>query len=384
MERPGEAAGELFHLALLLPQGDEQRRAGFLGVFAAEPLGGPFLAVDFGAGRGRCHVDRDRVVEEGEPREIGDDAGPGALRPARERQHRMVVAVEIKSPIRLPDAFALPAVLLDGQGWIEQDRRVALLPRGEARIEELLEAREVPQVVHRPHGGFGAEDRAQRGRELLELPGQLAEQRVVVAFEAVARAQVARVVGDLNGEEQGKPFAAQLAREHLLPVAGEPLVARGADDGLGNCLGMLVVTQQLGPVVGVARPLELQPPARRHKGEQPAHLVLEGVQPLEACAAQVGRLQPESPGDHAAALRRAKDEEVVDEPAVRGIRMGFRMGDRITLAREVAAAKNVFDLVTVIARGLAVFEQNHPPEGRRKRGGGDPAGQPKAHVECEV
>jgi hypothetical protein len=45
-----EAAGELFNLALLLPQGDEQGRAGFPSVFAAEPFGGVFLAADFVAG----------------------------------------------------------------------------------------------------------------------------------------------------------------------------------------------------------------------------------------------------------------------------------------------------------------------------------------------
>src|ERR1017187_1633403 len=106
-----------------------------LGVFAFEAFDGLFLVPDFAARRAGRDVDRDGVVQKWQSRQVGDDAGPGALRPAREREDAMKMPVEIKPAVRLSDRLAVPAIFLDGQRRVEPRGRIFVRPAREARIE---------------------------------------------------------------------------------------------------------------------------------------------------------------------------------------------------------------------------------------------------------
>jgi hypothetical protein len=89
-------------------------------------------------------------------------------------------------------------------------------------------------------------------------------------------------------------LAAKLPGQHPFPIAGEALVAHPPDFRVLHRLGAFVIAKQLGAVIRVARPLELQSPPRADHGEERPHLVLEAVQPRGSRPAQVRWLQPET------------------------------------------------------------------------------------------
>jgi hypothetical protein len=93
----------------------------------------------------RCHVDRDRVVEKREARQVRDDARPGPLRPAGKRQHRVELSVEKKTTIRLGHPFTVPSGLLNCERGVERGRAVAL--GCEPRIEETPEGKTMATVI---------------------------------------------------------------------------------------------------------------------------------------------------------------------------------------------------------------------------------------------
>ncbi len=249
MERPGEPARERFHLAFLFPERHEQRSARFLGVFAAEPFGCLLLPLNLmPAGNGR-DIDGEAIVQERQPGQMGDDARPGALGPAAERQHGMVVSVERETAAGLADTFAVPAVLLDCQRRVEQAGRIVGCPAGEARVEKPPHARAVLGITHRMHWRLRPECSAQRDRKFLELPRQFLQHGAVVVTEAAGGAEVAGVGVDLDGEKHGQMLTAEAAVQDPRPIAGETPVAHRADDRVGHFLGSRVVVEQGLPVV---------------------------------------------------------------------------------------------------------------------------------------
>ena len=86
---------------------------------------------------------------------------------------------------------------------------------------------------------------------------------------------------------EDEPLPPQPALLHRLPVAREPLVARAARPDVRRLFRLLVVAEQLRAVVGVAEPLHLQPELLVETREDERNLVLEGVEMLGRCGAQV-------------------------------------------------------------------------------------------------
>ena len=261
MERPGESTGERLHLAFLFAERDQQRRPGLFGVFAAEALGGLLLPVNLLPARDRGDIHRDGVVEKRQPGQMRDDAGARPLRPATQGQHGMKMTVEVEPAALLADALAVPAVFLHRQLRVEQPGRVL---RGASRVtgvEKPSQAGAMFGVRHRMHGRLRPEHCPQRAREFLELPGQFLQHDGVVLAEPLPAANIAGVGIDFNREEDGEMLAPQGAVQGSRPVAGEPLIADGADGGVGDFLRPRMIGQQSLPVVGIRPPLNLQPPS---------------------------------------------------------------------------------------------------------------------------
>ena len=305
---------------------------------------------------------------------MGHDAGPRPPRPAGECQHGMVMTIEVKSAFGLTHAFAEPAIFLNGLRRLEERRRLGVEAPIKAGIKKAVQAVEVFGVAHRPHRGLRSEDGPQRAREFLELGGQLVEQRRVVVAQAIARLEHPGGSGDFNGEEERQTLAAQVAPQHPLPVACEPLVAHPPDHRIGDALRLFVVAEEFRAIIRVAGPLELQPSSRSHQGEESPHLVLKCIQPFETRPAQVGRLQPETFGDDASAFRRAEQQQPVAKPPCRRTGVGFAQRLARRGPREMRAAEPVVHFIAAETGGFAVPQEERPGERREKGNRPDDAG----------
>ena len=272
----------------------------------------------------------------------------------------MVMTVEEESAAALTDALAVPAVFLHRQLRVEQldgDVRSASRMAG---IEKPPQAGAVLGVIHRMHGRFRPEHCAQRAREFLELAGEFLQHSGVVFAESLLAADVTGRGLNFDGEEDGEMLAPQGAVQCSRPVAGEPLIADGANGGVGDLLCPRMVGEQRLPVVGVGPPLNLQPSSGRGQSEQRPDPVLERIELLETRAPQIRRFQPEALRDQATAFRRAEDYHSLDHPAVRSRRVGLRMGYGFAVPRKIGATEEIVQLVPVIAGGFAVSKSQNP------------------------
>ena len=93
-----------------------------------------------------------------------------------------------------------------------------------------------------------------------------------------------------------------------------------------------------GPAAVMEPARHLEPAPRCNQGEQRPRLILKRIEPLEARAPQIGRLETKSLGDETASFRRSEDEHAIDEAPIRRGRMTYSTYFRIISAREIGTA----------------------------------------------
>ena len=103
------------NLLLLLLHHRQQRDLFLARVIAGHAVVLLFLLADLAGDRERVNVDGYGVVEEPETGETLDDSRIRRARPAGQHDDGMVMAVEVKTEVRLPAAFGVPAIFMDGQ-----------------------------------------------------------------------------------------------------------------------------------------------------------------------------------------------------------------------------------------------------------------------------
>ena len=316
--RPDESTREIFNLLLLLAECDQQRMPARLGVFAGEPLNGALLPLHLRARGARSDIDRDPIVEEWQPRQVSDNSRPRPLRPTGECEHCVMLAVEDKAPVGLCNAVAEPALFLDRQAAIQHPIAPRIGTTSQTRIQKIADELGVLTVVHGMNDRFPVKNRPERGRELIELGPQFPQNGRVMAAQSGPRSQISGVGGDFDAEKHRQAFPPQLPRLHSLPIAGESLVPHSPHRGFGHRLRILVISGELTPIVGIARPLHLQASPGTQQGEECPDLVLKRIQPRNRCAPQVRRLHPESAGGDGSPFHRTEENKILAENPVGG------------------------------------------------------------------